>query len=121
MKLTFFDDYRLAAVTDDGVIPLDSGLQGMDGFPPQLVLSRVIEQWSDYGAKFSATIDTGEALDRSQSRQFAFRGCRSSRRLHAFATFSYHHPRPRDVAPEPGPMIQRQNRSTGVIKCQPIR
>jgi 2-keto-4-pentenoate hydratase/2-oxohepta-3-ene-1,7-dioic acid hydratase in catechol pathway len=67
MKLAFFDDYRLGAVTDEGVIPLDSVLN-MNGFPPQLVLSTVIEQWSDYEAKFRAAIDSGETLDRSQVR-----------------------------------------------------
>jgi 2-keto-4-pentenoate hydratase/2-oxohepta-3-ene-1,7-dioic acid hydratase in catechol pathway len=63
MKITYFDDYRLGAVTDNGVILLDSLLQGMDGFPPQLVLKTVIERWSEYEAKFRDAIDSGEALE----------------------------------------------------------
>jgi 2-keto-4-pentenoate hydratase/2-oxohepta-3-ene-1,7-dioic acid hydratase in catechol pathway len=68
MKITFFDDYRLGAVTDDGVTPLDSLLDGMENLPPQLVLIRVIKQWSDYQAKFNAAIDSAEPLSRSQTR-----------------------------------------------------
>jgi 2-keto-4-pentenoate hydratase/2-oxohepta-3-ene-1,7-dioic acid hydratase in catechol pathway len=68
MKLGFFDDYRLGAVTDDGVIPLDSALKGMDGFPPQLIMNTVIEQWADYESTFRAAIDSGEPLARSEVR-----------------------------------------------------
>ena len=63
MKLTFFDDYRLGAVTDSGVIPLDSLLTAMEGFPPQLILKTVIDRWSHYEEKFRSAIDSGEALD----------------------------------------------------------
>lgn len=68
MKLGFFDDYRLGAVTDDGVIPLDSVLSGMDGFPPQLIMGTVIEQWSVYEAKFKAAIGSGEPVALDQVR-----------------------------------------------------
>tara|TARA_Y100000588_G_scaffold373868_2_gene448236 strand:- start:5613 stop:6539 length:927 start_codon:yes stop_codon:yes gene_type:complete len=68
MRLGFFDDYRLGAVTDDGVVSLDSLVEGVDGFPPQLVMKTVIEQWSDYEGKFKAAIGSGEATVLDQVR-----------------------------------------------------
>ncbi|HAA76243.1 TPA: fumarylacetoacetate hydrolase [Candidatus Latescibacteria bacterium] len=62
MKLTFFDDFRLGAVTDDGVIAIDTLVDGVDGFPPQLILSTVISQWSDCGPKFQSAIESGDPI-----------------------------------------------------------
>ena len=62
MKLTFFDDFRLGAVTDDGVIPLDSVVSGVDGFPPQLIMNIVIAQWAHYQPKFQTAIASGEPI-----------------------------------------------------------
>ena len=47
MKLTFVDDFRLAAVTDGGVVYLDALVKGVEGFPPQLILSTVISRWAE--------------------------------------------------------------------------
>lgn len=69
MKIGFFDDYRLCAVTDDDVIPLDGIVTGVEGFPPQLIMSTVIKNWSDYQGKFQVAIDSGEgAVARNQAR-----------------------------------------------------
>ena len=40
----------------------------MDGFPPQLIMGTVIEQWSDYEAKFKAAIGSGEPVALDQVR-----------------------------------------------------
>jgi len=63
MKLTFVDDFRLAAVTDGGVVYLDSLVQGVDGFPPQLILSTVISRWSEYQPVFETAIESKEPID----------------------------------------------------------
>ena len=63
MKLTFFDDFRLCAVTNDGVVALDSLVENVDGFPPQLILSTVISQWADYKPQFQSAIESSDAID----------------------------------------------------------
>jgi len=62
MKLAFFDNYRLGAVTDNGIIPLDSLLSGVDRFPPQLIMNTVIAQWSEYHPKFQEAIKSGDPI-----------------------------------------------------------
>ena len=68
MKLAFFDNYRLGAVTDNGLIPLDTLVQGVDGFPPQLIMNTVIAQWSEYQSKFQEAIESTDPIDINSSR-----------------------------------------------------
>lgn len=65
MKIVFFDDFRLGAVTGSGIVDLSASVDMPSQLPPQLVLNAIIEQWSDYRPLFEARIDSGPVLDMS--------------------------------------------------------
>ena len=62
MKIVFFDDFKLGAVTDSGIVDLTPALKDMTGFPPQLVINTVIEQWDIHGPDFEERIAAGPFL-----------------------------------------------------------
>ena len=56
MKLTFIDDYELAAITDEGAVSLAAATAGLEVLPPQQRINRVIEDWHEWRPKFEAAI-----------------------------------------------------------------
>lgn len=70
MKLTFIDDYELAAITDEGAVSLAAALSAIEILPPQQIINHVIEGWASYSEKFIALIDsaTPKPLDSIQLR-----------------------------------------------------
>ena len=61
MKLTFIDDYELAAITDEGAVSLAAATAGLEVLPPQQRINRVIEDWDEWRPKFEAAIAAGTA------------------------------------------------------------
>ena len=61
MKLTFIDDYELAAITDDGAISLTDDIEDIRVMPPQQQINHVIANWDSYKPKFEARIAEGGA------------------------------------------------------------
>tara|TARA_Y100001934_G_scaffold12335_1_gene15402 strand:- start:210 stop:1127 length:918 start_codon:yes stop_codon:yes gene_type:complete len=61
MKLTFIDNYELAAITDDGAVSLAEVTAELDVLPPQQRINRVIEEWDTYRPRFEAAIANGPA------------------------------------------------------------
>jgi 2-keto-4-pentenoate hydratase/2-oxohepta-3-ene-1,7-dioic acid hydratase in catechol pathway len=66
MKLTFIDDFELAAITDDGAVSLADEIADIRILPPQQQINLVIDQWSDYGPRFEAIIANGSAKPLSE-------------------------------------------------------
>lgn len=56
MKLTFIDDFELAAITDDGAVSLVSAVSDLKILPPQQLINTVIDQWSTYRPQFDELI-----------------------------------------------------------------
>lgn len=52
MKLTFIDDYQLAAITDEGAVDLSPALDGLEILPPQQKINLVISQWTSFRPRF---------------------------------------------------------------------
>ena len=48
MKLTFIDDFKLAAITDAGAVSLASAITDIQILPPQQQINQVISQWATY-------------------------------------------------------------------------
>jgi 2-keto-4-pentenoate hydratase/2-oxohepta-3-ene-1,7-dioic acid hydratase in catechol pathway len=61
MKLTFINNYQLAAVTEQGVVDLGEVIADLAILPPQQKINHVIEHWSDYRAEFERVIATAQA------------------------------------------------------------
>ena len=61
MKLTFIDDYELAAITDAGAVSLSAVTADIEVLPPQQRISRVIDEWDAYRPKFEDAIASGSA------------------------------------------------------------
>ncbi|MCZ6888585.1 MAG: fumarylacetoacetate hydrolase family protein [Gammaproteobacteria bacterium] len=62
MKVVFFDDFKLGAVTDAGIVDFSDLLQSMENFPPQLVINSVIEQWDRYRPAFEDRLGSGPVI-----------------------------------------------------------
>lgn len=56
MKLTFIDNYELAAITDAGAVSLASAVADIAILPPQQLINHVIERWDAYKPQFDTLI-----------------------------------------------------------------
>ncbi len=68
MKLTFIDDFKLAAITDDGAIDLTPAIPAIASFPPQQIMNRVIDEWVNYAPRFRQIIKSGTPRSLSSVR-----------------------------------------------------
>lgn len=68
MKLTFIDDYELAAITDAGAVSLADATAGLEVLPPQQRINRVIEDWDEWRPRLEAAIAAGGAKPLSEVR-----------------------------------------------------
>ena len=62
MKLLFYDDYKLGAVSGDTVIDLSSAVADINYSHPQDLLRQVIEGFSQYQGKFEDLIKKGSGV-----------------------------------------------------------
>ena len=62
MKLLFYDDYKLGAVSGDTVIELSSAVADINYSHPQDLLRQVIEGFSQYQGKFEDLIKKGSGV-----------------------------------------------------------
>ena len=56
MKLTFVDDFQLAAILNDGVVDLSVAVTDLKILPPQQLINQVIAQWQSYKVTFEKLI-----------------------------------------------------------------
>ena len=61
MKLTFIDDYELAAITAEGSVSLAMAATELDMLPPQQRINRVIEDWVYWRPTLEAAATAGTA------------------------------------------------------------
>lgn len=59
MKLCFFNDYLLGAVTASGVVDLTPAITDLSALPPQLIMNAVIEQWDQRCTELEEFVKSG--------------------------------------------------------------
>ena len=68
MKLVFYDDFKLGAVKDDGVVDLSSAVSGISHTSPQDLINRLIEQFAQYRGPLQQALERGTGVPLSQVR-----------------------------------------------------
>ena len=58
MKLCFFNDYLMGAVTESGVVDLSPVITDLSILPPQLIMNTVIEQWDQRRVEFEEFVES---------------------------------------------------------------
>ena len=58
MKLCFFNDYLMGAVTESGVVDLSPVITDLSVLPPQLIMNTVIEQWDQRRVEFEEFVES---------------------------------------------------------------
>ena len=68
MKLVFYDDFKLGAVTGDAVVDLSDAVADIAHTSPQDLLNQLIERFPDYRQRLQQAIDGGAGVPVGQVR-----------------------------------------------------
>ena len=68
MKLVFFDDFKLGAVSGNNVVDLSEAVSGISGTSPQDLMNRLIEDFPNQRAGLQSVIDRGAGVPVDQVR-----------------------------------------------------